>query len=122
MEEEPPTEQDTILGDFFMDLKKNDTGIVVPRDKTNWHRLVAIEDYIQWVKGHMKEAARLIKKADIIQLHQCAMIFDLSLKELLNEDELGYLLKKLNSRAILEPQLLIKGHKEMKHGHYPIRL
>eukprot|EP00957_Ditylum_brightwellii_P159106 12109401-Ditylum_brightwellii.AAC.1 len=88
MEEEPPTEQDTILGDFFMDLKKNDTEIVVLADKTNGHRLVAIEDYIQWVKGHMKEAARPIKRADIIQLHQDTMTFALSLKELLNEDEL----------------------------------
>eukprot|EP00957_Ditylum_brightwellii_P131191 10006218-Ditylum_brightwellii.AAC.1 len=105
-----------------MDLKKNENKIVVPTDKTNGYQLVAIEDYIKWVNSHMKEAAIPIKRADIVKLHQDATDFAMTLKELLNEDELGYLFENLNSRAILEPQLLIKGHKKKKDGHYPTRL
>eukprot|EP00957_Ditylum_brightwellii_P168269 12810057-Ditylum_brightwellii.AAC.1 len=59
---------------------------------------------------------------DIVKLHQDAMDFALTLKELLNEDELGYLLENLNSRAIPELQLLIKDHKKKKDGHYLTKL
>eukprot|EP00957_Ditylum_brightwellii_P173318 13195436-Ditylum_brightwellii.AAC.1 len=59
--------------------------IVVPTDKANGHRLVAMENYIKWVNDHMQRAAQPIKR------------------ELLNEDELGYLLEKLKSRTIPEP-------------------
>eukprot|EP00957_Ditylum_brightwellii_P018648 1400907-Ditylum_brightwellii.AAC.1 len=65
MEGDPPTEKDTILNNFFTNLKKNEAGIVVPTDKTNGHHLIAIEDYIKWVNGHMQEAAIPIKQADI---------------------------------------------------------
>eukprot|EP00957_Ditylum_brightwellii_P076572 5819599-Ditylum_brightwellii.AAC.1 len=105
-----------------MDLKKNESKIVVPTDKTNGHRLVAIEHYIKWANGHMQEAAIPIRRTDIVKLHHDAMDFALALKELLNGDELGYSLENLNSRAIPEPQLLIKDHKKKKNGHYPTRL
>eukprot|EP00957_Ditylum_brightwellii_P133567 10183740-Ditylum_brightwellii.AAC.1 len=61
MEGDLPTEKDTILNKFFTNLKKNEDEIVVPTDKTNGHCLIAIENYIKWVNGHMKEAAIPIK-------------------------------------------------------------
>eukprot|EP00957_Ditylum_brightwellii_P139737 10648905-Ditylum_brightwellii.AAC.1 len=122
MDSDPPTEKDTILDDLFMDLKKNEDKIVVPTDKTNGHQLVAMGDYIKWINDHMQKAAKPIRRVEIIKLHQDAMEFAMTLKELLNEDELGYLLENLNSRAIPESQLLIKDHKKMKNGHYPTQL
>eukprot|EP00957_Ditylum_brightwellii_P081529 6202390-Ditylum_brightwellii.AAC.1 len=65
MESDLPTEKDTMLNDFFTNLKKHENEIVVPTDKTNGHRLIAMEDYIQWVNGHMKEAAIPIRRAEI---------------------------------------------------------
>eukprot|EP00957_Ditylum_brightwellii_P095120 7244579-Ditylum_brightwellii.AAC.1 len=65
MESDPPTEKDTSLNDFFSNLKEHENEIVVPTDKTNGHCLIAIDDYIQWVTGHMKDAAIPIKRADI---------------------------------------------------------
>eukprot|EP00957_Ditylum_brightwellii_P140423 10699254-Ditylum_brightwellii.AAC.1 len=70
----------------------------------------------------MKKEAIPIKRAEIVKLHQDASTFDLTLKELLNDDEFGYLMENLNVRAIPEPQLLIKDHKKKKNGHYPTRL
>jgi hypothetical protein len=70
----------------------------------------------------MKTAAIPIKRADIVTLHQDASSFALTLKEILNDDEFGYLMEILNGRAIPEPQLLIKDHKKKKNGHYPTRL
>eukprot|EP00957_Ditylum_brightwellii_P044729 3391843-Ditylum_brightwellii.AAC.1 len=58
-----------------MDLKKNESKIVVPTDKTNGLRLFAIEDYIKWVNGHMQEADIPIKRAAIVKLQQDAMDF-----------------------------------------------
>ena len=91
MDSDLPTEKDTISEEFFMDLKKNESKIVVPTDKTNGHQLVEIKDYIKWINDHMQEAAIPIRRADIVKLHQDAMDFAMTLKELLNEDELGYL-------------------------------
>eukprot|EP00957_Ditylum_brightwellii_P177169 13496638-Ditylum_brightwellii.AAC.1 len=54
MESDLPTKKDTSLNDFFTNLKKYENEIVVPTDKMNGHCLIAIEDYIQWVNGHMK--------------------------------------------------------------------
>eukprot|EP00957_Ditylum_brightwellii_P155502 11836499-Ditylum_brightwellii.AAC.1 len=122
MESDPQTKKDTILNDFFNNLKKHETEIAVPRDKTNGHRLIAIEDYTQWVNGHMKKAAIPIKRAEIVKLYQDASTFALTLKELFNDNEFGYLMENLNSRAIPEPRLLIKDHKKKKNGHYPTRL
>eukprot|EP00957_Ditylum_brightwellii_P039322 2975016-Ditylum_brightwellii.AAC.1 len=70
----------------------------------------------------MKEVAIPTKRAEIVRLHQDALTFALTLKELLNDDELGYLMENLNDRAIPEPQLLIKDHKKKKNGQYPMRL
>eukprot|EP00957_Ditylum_brightwellii_P092278 7025784-Ditylum_brightwellii.AAC.1 len=50
------------------------------------------------------------------------MTFALTLKELLNDAELGYLMENLNGRAIPEPHLPMKDHKKKKNGQYPMRL
>eukprot|EP00957_Ditylum_brightwellii_P001015 80785-Ditylum_brightwellii.AAC.1 len=65
MDSDLPTEKDTILEDFFVDLKKKETKIVVPTEKTNGHQIVAMEDYIEWFNGHMQEAAIPIRRTDI---------------------------------------------------------
>eukprot|EP00957_Ditylum_brightwellii_P037332 2825488-Ditylum_brightwellii.AAC.1 len=70
----------------------------------------------------MAKAAMPIKRAEIVKLHQDATTFALTLKEILNDDEFGYLMENINSRAIPEPQLLIKDHKKKKDGQYPTRL
>eukprot|EP00957_Ditylum_brightwellii_P044476 3374085-Ditylum_brightwellii.AAC.1 len=70
----------------------------------------------------MKKAAIPIKWAEIVNLHQDASSFALTLKELLNNDEFGHLMENLNGRAIPEPQLLIKDHKKKKNGYYLMRL
>eukprot|EP00957_Ditylum_brightwellii_P181567 13830344-Ditylum_brightwellii.AAC.1 len=70
----------------------------------------------------MKDAAIPIKRQEIVHLYNEALKFANSLKEFLNDDEFGYLTENLNSRAIPEPQLLIKVHKKLqKDGHYPTR-
>eukprot|EP00957_Ditylum_brightwellii_P130470 9953358-Ditylum_brightwellii.AAC.1 len=93
MESDMPAEKDTILKYVFMDLKKNEDKIVVPMDKTNGHRLVAITNYIKWVNGCMYEAAIPIKREEIVNLHQDAIEFALTLNNLLNEDEWAIYLK-----------------------------
>eukprot|EP00957_Ditylum_brightwellii_P211888 15366717-Ditylum_brightwellii.AAC.1 len=82
MDSDLPTEKDTVLEDFFMDLKKNEDKIVVLRDRTNGHQLVAMEDYIKWINDHIQKAARPIRRVEIVKLHHNAMEFAMTLKEL----------------------------------------
>eukprot|EP00957_Ditylum_brightwellii_P046460 3526279-Ditylum_brightwellii.AAC.2 len=114
---------DATLEDLFTDLQKREQEIVVPSNKANGHKLVATTDYINWVKKHMRDAAIPIKRQENVKLHHKALHFTHCLKEFLNNDEFGYLMKNLNSRIIPEPQLLKKDHKKVqKDGHYPTRL
>eukprot|EP00957_Ditylum_brightwellii_P075548 5741823-Ditylum_brightwellii.AAC.1 len=111
-----PTTMDATLEDFFTGLQKREQEIVVPTDKSNGHKLFAATDYINWVKKHMRDASIPIKRQEIVKLHHEALQFANWLKEFLNNDEFGYLMENLNSRAIPKPQLLIKDHKKVQKG------
>eukprot|EP00957_Ditylum_brightwellii_P073466 5582770-Ditylum_brightwellii.AAC.1 len=121
-EGEPPTVKDTEINTFFNKLKKDSDAIIVPTDKTNAHLMVNIDDYNRWVDNHLKEAAIKIRRANIVHLHQEAMSYVESLKAILNAGEYKYLMEGLNSKAIPEPQLLIKDHKEKINNEFPMRL
>eukprot|EP00957_Ditylum_brightwellii_P136982 10445829-Ditylum_brightwellii.AAC.2 len=68
---------------------------------------------------HLDGNATLIKHRDIVKLHEKALSFTEELKPLLNQWEYNFLIDSINSRAIPEPQLLLKNHKKLKNGTYP---
>eukprot|EP00957_Ditylum_brightwellii_P159522 12142954-Ditylum_brightwellii.AAC.1 len=96
--------------------------IVVPTDKTNGHCLVDLNIYISWAKQRMREAATPIKHQEIVKLHHLAINYTKQLEDLLSGNELAFLNKGINSRAIPEPQLLIKDHKKRKGDNFPTYL
>eukprot|EP00957_Ditylum_brightwellii_P149552 11388378-Ditylum_brightwellii.AAC.1 len=122
LEGEPPTAKDTKLNTFFKELREESDKIVVPTNKTNAHLLVNLANYNRWVDNHLKEVAIKIKRADIVHLHQEAMTYAESLQAILNAGEYSYLMEGLKSKAIPEPQLLIKDHKEKMNNEFPTRL
>eukprot|EP00957_Ditylum_brightwellii_P139411 10624570-Ditylum_brightwellii.AAC.1 len=91
-------------------------------DKTNGHCLIDLNNYISWVKQHIREAATPIKCQEVVKLHCSAINFTKQLEDLLSDSELAFLNEGITSRAIPEPQLLIKDHKKHKGNHFPTRL
>eukprot|EP00957_Ditylum_brightwellii_P118029 9001772-Ditylum_brightwellii.AAC.1 len=65
--------KDKKLNNFFSELTQASSYVVVPTDKTNGHHLVDLNNYISWVKQHMREAATLIRCQEIVKLHHAAM-------------------------------------------------
>eukprot|EP00957_Ditylum_brightwellii_P009976 752929-Ditylum_brightwellii.AAC.1 len=120
--EDPSTTTDTELKSFFDDLKEAKEKIVVPTNKTNAHLLVNVSDYNRWVGKHLRDAAVKIKRTKIVNLHQEATKYAESLQGILSIGEYGYLMEGLGSKAIPEPQLLIKDHKDKVDNKFPTRL
>ena len=84
--------------------------VCVPTDKTNFTRVIKIEDYKRWVYDHLQKAADLALCPKVMSPYEKANLslekvkLDLSVKE---EDCLR---QSLATRAIPSPKILIKDH------------
>eukprot|EP00957_Ditylum_brightwellii_P033218 2516839-Ditylum_brightwellii.AAC.1 len=114
--------KDKKLNNFFSKLAQASTDVVVPTDKTNGHCSVDLNNYISWVKQHMREAATPIRHQEIVKLHHPAISYAKQLEDLLSDSELAFLNEGINSRDIPKPQLPIKDHKKHKGNHFPTHL
>eukprot|EP00957_Ditylum_brightwellii_P102637 7822626-Ditylum_brightwellii.AAC.1 len=57
---------------------------------------------------------------DIVNLHGDMLTFAKQLKDIFGEEEMDFLREGIKSRAIPEPQFLVKDHKNLgDDGHYP---
>eukprot|EP00957_Ditylum_brightwellii_P149256 11366643-Ditylum_brightwellii.AAC.1 len=91
-------------------------------DKTNSYAIMKLEKYINWVKKHLEKTDMEISRAEIVNLHVEAKKFAASFLDLLSKGEKAFLQEGLDSKAIPQPQLLIKDHKDWKQdGDYPAR-
>jgi hypothetical protein len=102
---------------------ENQPYVVIPTDKTNSVKTVAIEDYINWVAEHLKENGKEISRSGVVELHANAEEMLKLQKHILSKDEYKYAEETLRSKAIPVPKLLIKDHKTPDDkGFFPTRL
>eukprot|EP00957_Ditylum_brightwellii_P089493 6814718-Ditylum_brightwellii.AAC.1 len=108
---------------LFKCLAENEEAAVVPIDKTNSYKVVLLEDYKKRVLQHLKENAAEIHRSNVVKIHEEAEQYADSLAGILSPSEFGVLREGIASRAIPQPQLLIKDHKDQEpNGDYLTRL
>eukprot|EP00957_Ditylum_brightwellii_P210585 15365143-Ditylum_brightwellii.AAC.1 len=104
-------------------LVENEEAVVVPMDKTNSYKVAMLDDYKRWVMQHLTENAVKIHCSNIVKIHTEAEQYADSLVGILSTSKLDFLREGIASKAIPQPQLLIKDHKDQEpNGDYPTRL
>eukprot|EP00957_Ditylum_brightwellii_P119819 9142195-Ditylum_brightwellii.AAC.1 len=82
-----------------------------------------LEDYKKWVLQHLEENAAEIHHSNVVKIHKEAEKYADSLVGILSPSELVFLWEGIAFKAILQPQLLIKDHKDQEtNGACPTRL
>eukprot|EP00957_Ditylum_brightwellii_P089974 6852360-Ditylum_brightwellii.AAC.1 len=81
-------------------------------DKTNGYIVTKLEKYIKCVQKDLEKNAMEINRADIVNLHAEAKKFAASFLGLLSKGDEAFLQKDLDFKAVPQPQLLIKDHKD----------
>ena len=97
--------------------------VVVPTDKTNSFRTMNVERYKMEINKHLSKNAIVIERAKLTEIHDSCSDKLEELQELASEKELAFLDEKIRSKAIPQPKILIKDHKEPDaEGNFPTRL
>ena len=91
-------------------LKKS-RSVSVLTDKTNYTKVIHIEDYKRWVSDHLSKAADLALHAKVVALFEDANCLLDKLKMELSVQEENFVRQSLATKAIPDPKLLIKYHK-----------
>jgi hypothetical protein len=85
--------------------------------------VVSKEDYLEWVRVHLDEAATEVSAEKLQSIFDEAFELLDDVGDFLSDDERGFIEETLKTRAIPTPKLLIKDHKAMdERGNYPTRL
>eukprot|EP00957_Ditylum_brightwellii_P178306 13580280-Ditylum_brightwellii.AAC.1 len=117
------TQKDAKFSKLFKSLAKNEEVVVVPKDKTNSYKVALLEDYKHWVEKHIQKYAVGIQCRDAVEIHAEVEKYAESLIGLLLASEMGFLREGIALKAMPQPQLLIKDHKEPEANvKYPTRL
>ena len=97
--------------------------VVVPTDKTNSFRTMDVERYKMEIDKHLSKNAVAIERAKLTEIHDSCSDKLNELQELASDKELAFLDEKIRSKAIPQPKILIKDHKEPdSEGNFPTRL
>jgi hypothetical protein len=108
--------------DILKELKDSDL-VAVPTDKTNSFRTMDIERYKMEVNKHLSERAIVIERAKLTEIYDSCFDKLNELQEIASEKELTFLDKKIRSKVIPQPKILIKDHKGPdQEGNFPTRL
>eukprot|EP00957_Ditylum_brightwellii_P198074 15090802-Ditylum_brightwellii.AAC.1 len=82
-----------------------------------------MEDYKKWVLQHLEANAAEIHRSNVVKIHEEVERYADSIVGILSPSELVFLREGIASKAILQPQLLIKDHKDREtNGDYLTRL
>ena len=104
-------------------LKNNPDVVVVPTDKTNSFQVTSKQFYIDQVKQHLSQRAKIISHSGLQTIRQQGLKFLKQLQPHLSIKEYGYLSQSLQSCAVPTPKLAVKDHKKPDtNGNYPTRL
>eukprot|EP00957_Ditylum_brightwellii_P188137 14322586-Ditylum_brightwellii.AAC.1 len=93
-------------------LQKEKKLVVLPIYKTNSYCTVEVEKFTKWVIGHLDKNAECMPRKKVVEIQQEATKFAGKLAGRLSRGENGLLQESLEARAILQPQLLVKDHKD----------
>eukprot|EP00957_Ditylum_brightwellii_P128572 9807709-Ditylum_brightwellii.AAC.1 len=116
-------EKDKSFNKMFDNLRQDGSVVVVPMDKTNNYITVTVKKFHSWVLGHLSENMDELSQKMIINLHRKAELYATKLKPMLAKGEMDFLNKGTASKAIPQPKLLVKDHKDKEeNGDYPARL
>ena len=102
--------RDEIICNLLIKLK-NSNEVVIATDKTNSFQTVTIEKYKDWVEEHLETSAKEIDIKRIIEIFDLAIEMQEKYKDLLSDQEYLFLQKKLLTKNIPTPKLIIKDHK-----------
>eukprot|EP00957_Ditylum_brightwellii_P016263 1223260-Ditylum_brightwellii.AAC.1 len=85
--------------------------------------MVEVEKFNRWVVAHLDKNAECILRKKVMEIHQEATKFVERLAGCLSCGENGLLQESLEAKAIPQPQLLVKDHKDKgEQGDFPTRL
>ena len=121
----PPTPSKKAIGfrELFKDLHKEEDQVVVPTDKTNNYTVMSTQKYIKWVLKHLADAAEQVPRTEVVKIHKEAVKFADSIRDFISTDEFNFIQESLTSKAIPQPQLLVKDHKPVDDsGDFPTHL
>eukprot|EP00957_Ditylum_brightwellii_P176524 13443432-Ditylum_brightwellii.AAC.1 len=118
----PKLRKDKEFDDLFNELRK-ESKVVVPTDKTNNFTTAATKDYVKWVNDQLSETAQEVLRSYMMGLHEDAESFLKQIDFLLSEKEKQFIEETLFLKAIPQPQLLVKDHKDPDiDGNFPTKL
>ena len=121
----PPIPSEKAIGfrELFNDLRNEEDQVVVPTDKTNNYTVMSTQKYIDWVSKHLTDAAEQVPRTEVVEIHEEAVEFADSISNFISSDEFNFIQESLTSKAIPQPQLLVKDHKPKNgSGNFPTRL
>eukprot|EP00957_Ditylum_brightwellii_P210426 15364951-Ditylum_brightwellii.AAC.1 len=84
---------------------------------------VALNKFYSWVTKHLDKNVVEMKRKDIVKIHGEAEAFASKVQHMLTKNEQDFLKEGIASKAIPQPQLLVKDHKEPDNdSSFPTRL
>lgn len=97
--------------------------IAVPTDKTNSFRTMTTNEYIRQVTTHLNERATEIQRPKLVEIYEhCVELLEFT-ETIASDNEQAFLVEKVKSKAIPQPKILIKDHKNPdSDGTFPSRL
>eukprot|EP00957_Ditylum_brightwellii_P044648 3384885-Ditylum_brightwellii.AAC.1 len=105
---------------LFDNLGQDRNIVVVPTDKTNNYLTVTVKKVHSWVLAHLAKNTEELDWNKIIAIHQKAELYTAKLQPMLAKGEMAFLNEGIPSKAIPQPQLLVKDHKKREeNGDYP---
>eukprot|EP00957_Ditylum_brightwellii_P049873 3781018-Ditylum_brightwellii.AAC.1 len=85
--------------------------------------MVNLDKFHGWIMKHLNKNVVEMKRKDIVQIHGEAEAFTMKVKPMLMKNKQDFLQEGIASKAISQPQLLVKDHKEPnKEGSSPTRM
>eukprot|EP00957_Ditylum_brightwellii_P067380 5115235-Ditylum_brightwellii.AAC.1 len=109
--------------ELFKDLREKEDQVVVPTNKKNNYTVMSTQKYIDWVVKPLADAAEQVPRTEVVKIHKEAVKFANSIRDFISTDEFNFIQESLTSKAIPQPQLLVKDHKPVEaSGDFPTRL
>eukprot|EP00957_Ditylum_brightwellii_P138356 10546051-Ditylum_brightwellii.AAC.1 len=83
---------------------------------------MSTQKYVEWVVKHLDDAAEQVPRTEVVKIHKEAVEFANSIRDFISTDEFNFIQESLTSKAIPQPQLLVKDHKPVEtSGDFPTR-
>lgn len=105
------------------ELRKEHDWVLVPTDKTNKWVPTKVNDYINWMQGHLDKKCKVVTHERLSSTYKEAQELLEKFEPLMNKGEYEFIEQFIKTRRIPMPRLLIKDHKPTNDdGTYPTRL